>query len=162
MPYIIRQAGPKDLDAVTAVENACFPPQEAATREAFQVRLAAFPESFLAALDGDRIVGIVNGCCTTTPYLGDELYEPDCPHNPDNPWQTVFGLAVLPEYQHQGIASGLLRQLIALSRQRDKTGLILTCKQEKISFYEGFGFQCRGVSDSSHGGAVWYDMVLTF
>ena len=43
MPYIIRHAGPKDLDAVTAVENACFPSQEAATREAFQVRLAAFP-----------------------------------------------------------------------------------------------------------------------
>lgn len=161
MPYSIRYAGPEDLDAVTAVEQACFPPQEAATREAFALRLNTFPESFLVALDADRIIGIVNGCCTTEPYLGDELYEPGCPHAAGNPWQTVFGLAVLPEYQHQGVAGMLLRELIALSRQRGKKGLILTCKQEKIRFYEGFGFRCRGLSDSSHGGAVWYDMILT-
>lgn len=162
MPYPIRHAGPQDLDAVSAVENACFPPQEAATRAAFQARLSTFPESFLVALDGGRIVGLVNGCCTTEPYLGDALYAPDCPHSPEHPWQTVFGLAVLPEYQHRGIAGALLRQLIELSRQRRKAGLILTCKQEKIGFYAGFGFQCRGISASSHGGAVWYDMVLTF
>ena len=38
--------------------------------------------------------------------------------------------------------------------------VILTCKQEKIPYYQKFGFQNRGVSASEHGGAVWYDMVL--
>ena len=161
MPYFIRQVMPSDLDAVTAVENACFPPEEAATRDAFQTRIATFPTSFFVAQEDKQIIGLINGCCTTAPYLIDALYEPFCPHRDDHPWQTVFGLAVLPQFQHQGIASSLMQHLITLSRQRGKEGIILTCKQAKIGFYESFGFRCRGLSESAHGGAKWYDMVLT-
>lgn len=162
MPYVIRQAALSDLDAVTSVESACFPPAEAATKEAFAARLAAFPESFFVAeAENHQLIGLINGCCTTTPVLEDRLYEPDCPHSTENPWQTVFGLAVLPQFQHQGIARALMQHLIAVCRQRGKSGIILTCKAEKIGFYESFGFICRGISESSHGGAVWYDMVLT-
>ena len=70
------------------------------------------------------------------------------------------GAAVLPEAQHRGIAGALMRHMISLCRQRGKQGIILTCKEEKISFYQGFGFQCRGKSDSCHGGVIWYDMIL--
>jgi hypothetical protein len=54
-----------------------------------------------------------------------------------------------------------MSQLITLCRNGAQVGIILTCKQEKIGFYESMGFVLRGVSDSSHGGAQWYDMVLT-
>ena len=37
---LIRTATIQDLDAVAAVEAACFPPAEAATREEFAGRLA--------------------------------------------------------------------------------------------------------------------------
>jgi ribosomal protein S18 acetylase RimI-like enzyme len=161
MSYLIRQAAIDDLSAICNVENTCFPAAEAATKEAFRSRIAAFPERFLVAEDQSRIVGIINGCCTTEPFLGDELYEEDCPHSLSNPWQTVFGLAVLPEYQHRGIARALMAHLIALCQQGAQVGIILTCKQEKIGFYESMGFACRGISASSHGGAKWYDMVLT-
>lgn len=161
MSYTIRFVTPDDLDAVTRVESVCFPEAEAATRNAFSTRIAAFPESFLVAQEGTRIIGIINGCCTTAPILGDELYEPDCPHDISHPWQTVFGLAVLPDYQHRGLAQALMNRLIELCQERKKAGIILTCKKEKISFYEMFGFRCRSQSASSHGGAVWYDMVLT-
>ena len=40
--------------------------------------------------------------------------------------------------------------------------MILTCKEELIPYYEQFGFENRGLSASVHGGAAWYDMVLTF
>ena len=162
MSYTIRFVEPRDLDAVTHVEALCFPREEAATKEAFATRIAIFPESFLIAQDDCQIVGIINGCCTTSPILDDALYEPNCPHNKNYAWQTIFGLAVLPEYQHQGIAHALISNMIALSRNRKKAGIILTCKQEKISFYEAFGFQCRGISESSQGGAIWYDMILNF
>ena len=39
----IIQASPADLDAVTAVEAVCFPAAEAAGRQSFAHRLAAFP-----------------------------------------------------------------------------------------------------------------------
>ena len=40
--------------------------------------------------------------------------------------------------------------------------MILTCKDDKIGFYEGLGFHYEGVSESSHGDARWNDMVLKF
>ncbi len=81
MEYTIRTVTTEDLDAVCRVENRCFPAAEAATREAFRTRIALFPERFLVAeLPDVGIVGLINGCCTDTPVLGDELYEPDCPH----------------------------------------------------------------------------------
>lgn len=162
MNHRIRQVCREDLDAVCRVENACFPPEEAATREAFITRIAAFPERFLVAELDNQIVGIINGCCTTAPCLGDELYEKDCPHDLSHPWQTVFGLAVLPEYQRRGIAKSLMTALTERCKAGDQVGVILTCKEEKIGMYESFGFTCRGRSDSSHGGAVWYDMVMRF
>jgi ribosomal protein S18 acetylase RimI-like enzyme len=160
MSFLIRQVVPADLAAVCEVENACFPPAEAATEEAFRSRISAFPERFLVAEDQGRILGIINGCCATEPVLRDALYEENCPHSDSHPWQTVFGLAVLPEYQHQGIARALMARLISLCKDGDQVGIILTCKQEKISFYESMGFHCRGISDSSHGGARWFDMIL--
>lgn len=160
MSITIRFVTPADLSAVAQVESACFPSAEAATVDAFATRIRTFPESFLVACQDDKILGILNGCCTDGPELADALYEPHCPHDPSAPWQTVFGLAVLPEAQHQGIAGALMRHMISLCRQRGKQGIILTCKEEKISFYQGFGFQCRGKSDSCHGGVIWYDMIL--
>ena len=40
--------------------------------------------------------------------------------------------------------------------------MVLACKEEKIHFYEKFGFVNEGVSKSKHGGARWYQMRLTF
>lgn len=103
MDMNIRTVTPDDLDAVCRVENRCFPAAEAATREAFRTRIALFPERFLVAeAPTAGIVGLINGCCTDTPVLGDELYEPDCPHSLQNPWQTVFGLAVDPGLSASG------------------------------------------------------------
>ena len=39
---------------------------------------------------------------------------------------------------------------------------MLTCKERLLSFYRQFGYRNEGVSGSEHGGAVWYEMRLTF
>ena len=64
--------------------------------------------------------------------------------------------------RHQGCASTLMRAFIEKARQEGRDGLILTCKEKLIPFYEGFGYVNCGVSKSVHGGAVWYDMELDF
>ena len=38
----------------------------------------------------------------------------------------------------------------------------MTCKDRLIGFYERFGYKNLGLSQSVHGGAVWYDMILEF
>ena len=159
MVFQIRTVTAADLDAVTALEAACFPPAEAATREAFVYRIETFPERFFVAERQGRIIGLVNGCASDLPAVDDRLFEPQG-HDPEGKNQMVFGLAVHPDCRNNGIAAALLRRLIDLAREQDMNQVILTCKQEKIPYYQKFGFQNRGVSASEHGGAVWYDMVL--
>ena len=33
---------------------------------------------------------------------------------------------------------------------------------EKIAYYQKFGYEILGVSESVHGNAVWYDAILRF
>ena len=159
MVFQIRTVTAADLDAVTALEAACFPPAEAATREAFAYRIETFPERFFVAERQGRIIGLVNGCASDLPAVDDRLFEPQG-HDPEGKNQMVFGLAVHPDCRNNGIAAALLRRLIDFAREQDMNQVILTCKREKIPYYQKFGFQNRGVSASEHGGAVWYDMVL--
>lgn len=72
----------------------------------------------------------------------------------------VFGLDVLPSYQHHGIAQQLMEEYIEVGKKLQKKHIILTCKERLIPFYEQFGYVCHGVSASTHGGVTWYDMVL--
>ena len=75
--------------------------------------------------------------------------------------KTIFGIDVLPSYQHLGIATKI-NEKILLKRLKKKNALelFLCCKHQLIPFYEQFGFQNLGISKSTHGGVVWYDMLL--
>lgn len=163
MNYQIRNATLEDLDAITAVETTCFPPAEAADKNSFQLRITTFPESFFLAetMDGE-IIGFINGCMTNETVLKDELYHNVSLHNPAGDYQTIFGLDVLPAYRRQGIAADLMNHLIEISKKRGKKGIILTCKDHLIHYYETFGYEHQGISNSTHGGAVWNDMTLLF
>lgn len=155
----IRQVKPDDLEALVRLENICFPEAEAATRESFEYRIAAFPESFYVAVEEDEIIGIVNGCVTNQLTISDELFEPEGGHNPNGKNQAIFGLLVDPRYQKRGIAANLMNHFMDVARQAGREKMILTCKEHLIHYYEGFGYVNYGVSKSVHGGAVWYDMV---
>ena len=74
----------------------------------------------------------------------------------------IFGVCTLPVYRGRGCAGTLLRQMIAQARREGRKGLVLTCKEHLVSWYARFGFLKERVSSSVHGGAVWYQMRLTF
>ncbi len=150
----------EDLDDIAELEAKCFPPAEAATKESFKRRIQRFPESFFTAKFDGKIIGVVNGCITNSDTLYDAMYHDDNEHVSDGKHQTVFGLLVHPDYQRKGIAALLLNHMIAVSKRRGKKAVILTCKDKLIHYYEKFGFVNKGVSESSHGGAVWYNMRL--
>lgn len=160
MDILIRNVTEDDLDAVTQVESVCFPEAEAATKDSFAQRIRIFSESFFVAEKNGEIIGLINGCATDRKTICDEMFEDASCHKPNGLYQSVFGLDVKPEYQHQGAASRLMRHLIADAKQKGRKGLILTCKERLIGFYEQFGYRNMGVSASAHGGAVWYDMIL--
>lgn len=160
--YTIRSGKPGDIEAVTRVELACFPAAEAADRKSLMKRLETFPESFLVAEDRKTIIGFINGAVTDRRTISDEMFEDISLHNPAGAYQSVFGLDVMVEYRGQGVAVRLMKSLMERARHQGRKGMILTCKERLIGYYEGFGYVNLGVSASVHGKAVWYDMILEF
>ena len=156
----IRNVTRSDLEGVTALEAACFSSAEAASGETFAYRIATFPERFFVAEQDGKIIGMINGCASSQATITDDLFEPQG-HEPEGKHQMIFGLAVLPQYQRQGIGAALMEHMTAFCKKTEMEKVVLTCKEEKIAYYAKFGFENMGVSASVHGGSVWYDMILT-
>ena len=158
----IRKGTLDDLEAVAAVEARCFPPEHAATREQFRDRLQAYPEGFWLLWDGETLVGFLDGMVSDSPELTDAMFDDASLHEPRGDWQMIFGLNTIPEYRNRGCAGQLIRQCIHDAEIERRRGVVLTCLEEKIPYYEKFGFRNEGVSQSVHGGAVWYRMRIIF
>ena len=158
----IRTATFKDLDAVSAVEAACFPAAEAATPAEFAERLRHYGGHFWLMFDSEKLIGFVDGMVTDKADLSDDLYAQASLHDENGAWQMIFGVNTLPEYRRQGVAAALLERAIADAKAQGRKGLVLTCKNKLVHYYAKFGFVSEGVSESTHGGVVWYQMRLTF
>ena len=159
----IRTAFLTDLDAIARVEAECFPAAEAATRAEFEDRLKHYANHFWLMFDGDRLISFVDGFVTNEPDLTDEMYANAALHNEAGAWQMIFGVNTVPGYRRHGYAAQLLEQAIHDAREQGRKGVVLTCKPEKVVYYMKFGFVNEGISkNSTHGGAVWHQMRLTF
>lgn len=160
---IIRKATMNDLDAISEVESECFPAAEAATKEEFRERLESYADHFLLMFDGEKLAAFIDGFVTDEPDLTDEMYENAAMHSESGKWQMIFGVNTLPEYRRRGLAGTLIREMIAEAKRQGRDGLVLTCKDRLVHYYAKFGFLNEGVSEkSTHGGAVWNQMRLTF
>ena len=148
---------------MTAVEAACFPAAEAATEADFAKRLAVYPNHFWLMEDNNgSLVSFVNGLVTDEPHLRDEMYADAGLHNENGAWQMIFGVNTLPAYRRQGLAEQVLRRVIDDAKAQGRKGCVLTCKEKLLHYYGKLGFVNEGVSQSTHGGVVWYEMRLTF
>lgn len=159
----IRTATLADLDQVNAVEAACFPPAEAATQAEFKERLTYYGNHFWLLFDDEgKIIGFIDGFVTDQKDLTDDMYAQAQLHNERGKWQMIFGLNTLPEYRRHGYGGKLIRALTAAAKKQGRKGVVLTCKERLIPYYQHFGFKNEGLSRSVHGGATWYQMRLTF
>lgn len=158
----IRTATTADLAQIAHMESVCFPAAEAATPERFAQRLQYYPNHFWILLDGAVMVGFVNGMVTDEPDLRDEMYEDASLHDENGAWQMIFGVDTIPAYRRRGCAQQLLNHVIQEARVQGRKGLVLTCKEALLHYYGKFGFVNEGVSGSTHGDVLWYQMRLTF
>ena len=160
---IIRTAASADKDIIAAVEAECFPPAEAATAEQFSDRLKHYADHFLLLFEDDRLIAFVDGFVTNERDLTDEMYENAALHDENGKWQMLFGVNTIPAYRRKGCAGELIGQFITIAREQGRMGVVLTCKDRLIRYYEKFGFVNEGLTaKSTHGGAEWYQMRLTF
>lgn len=162
MDINIRQGYLEDAKRLADIEAICFPEEEAASYESIKTRLEQFQDCFLVAELEGQSIGFINGMVTDREAIVDEMFEDASLHKENGMWQSVFGLDVLPEYRCRGVAAELMRAFIAKAQKEGRKGCILTCKERLIPYYSKFGYVNKGISESQHGGAVWYDMLLEF
>ena len=159
----IRNACMADLEAVAQMEMLCFPEAEAATIESFRERISIFGDFFwLLENESGRLVGMINGMGTDETTLRDEMFEDATMHHPNGAWQMILGVETIPECREKGYAALIMNRVIEDCRMQGRKGIVLTCKDKLVPYYSKFGFVNEGKSASVHGGAVWYDMRLTF
>ena len=148
---------------MTRIEAECFPAAEAATEENFRGRLEVYPDFFWILENEDgKIVSFVNGMVTNDKVLTDEMFENPNLHDENGDWQMIFGVNTLPGFRRRGYAEKVLRKVVEDAKNSGRKGVVLTCKDRLVPFYEKIGFVNEGVSESTHGGAVWYNMRIVF
>ncbi len=159
---LIRHASLTDLQPVSEMEALCFPASEAATQEQLKERIATYGNHFWLLERDGKLLSFADGLVSDQPVLTDSMYSHARMHNEVGSWQMIFGVNTHPDFRRQGWATRVLRKAIEEALQQRRKGLFLTCKEEKIPFYESLGFLNEGPSDSEHGHARWYNMRLTF
>lgn len=158
----IKRATMKDLEQIADVEKECFPAAEAATKEDFKKRLHYYKDYFWLMFEGENLIAFVDGMVTNQKDLTDEMYKKAEMHDIHGDWQMIFGVNTRPEYRKKGYASILIQEAIQDAKKQGRKGLVLTCKDKLIPFYQKFGFINEGISKSVHGNIVWNQMRLLF
>lgn len=156
---LIRHVKLEDLPQLIAIENLSFSPDSAATKEAFQSRIQFISDSFFVAEVNDKVVGLINGPVISQPFITDDLFATIQPNPEQGGHQSILGLAVHPDFRSQGIASMLLQKIEAKAKSQQRETVTLTCTEDLVDYYEARGYQNCGVSQSSHGGEIWYNLV---
>lgn len=158
----IRYATIDDVDIVTDIEAQSFSVSERASRESMKGRLERFSEGFWLLEENGEVRAFINGIYSDEKELCDDMFHNPETHYPYGKWLMVLSVATLPVHRHKGFASKLMNRVIEDVKSQGKDGLVLTCKESLLKFYSSFGFENEGVSSSTHGGAVWYQMRLSF
>ncbi|GHI00370.1 GNAT family N-acetyltransferase [Neobacillus kokaensis] len=155
----IRNVKMTDLPELVTIEQLCFSKEEAATRESFEKRIEMIPDSFFVAELEGKPVGLVNGPVIGRAYITDDLFRNINANPATGGHQSILGLAVSPKFQNRGIASLLLKHIENAAKENKRESITLTCKENLISYYENHGYINKGVSNSEHGGVIWYNMI---
>ncbi|OIK16165.1 GNAT family N-acetyltransferase [Bacillus sp. MUM 116] len=155
----IRNVKKLDLSDIFIIEQLCFPQEEAATKEAFEMRIQVIPDSFFVAEENGVVIGFVNGPVIETPFITDDLFKEIKPNPETGGHQSILGIAVTPHFQTRGVAAALLAHVEEDAGAKNRETITLTCKEDLIGFYENHGYRNMGVSKSQHAGVIWYNMV---
>jgi ribosomal protein S18 acetylase RimI-like enzyme len=159
--YEFRSISPEEADEAAEIEQICFPPNEACSKQHMKERIAKAPELFLVAVDRatGKLAGFLNGLSTNECTFRDEFFNDANLYNPAGKNVMLLGLDVLPEYRGQGIAKELVYSYARKEWENGRQMLVLTCLKAKVKMYKKMGFIDRGIANSTWGGEEWHEMT---
>lgn len=158
--FLFRYIRSEEAPQAAEIEQICFPPNEACTRERIIERAEKASEFFLTAIDKTtgNLAGFLNGICTDEDLFRDEFFTDISLHNPDGKNIMLLGLDVLPQYRGQGLAREIMHNYLHMAGEKNKQTVILTCLENKVEMYKKMGYTDCGFANSSWGGEQWHEM----
>ncbi|MEG0108629.1 MAG: GNAT family N-acetyltransferase [Lachnospiraceae bacterium] len=149
-----------EAEQAVEIEQVCFPPNEACSEQMMKDRIEVAADLFFVAVDkkDGRIAGFLNGLATDEHSLRDEFFTNATLYNPTGKNVMILGLALLPEYQKQGLAKELMFQYLQKEYKKGRKMVVLTCLESKVKMYEKMGFENHGIGESTWGAEQWYEM----
>ncbi|KAJ7040800.1 acyl-CoA N-acyltransferase [Mycena alexandri] len=151
----------EDLGQAIEIETQGFPPDEAATLDAFRHRQRMASDLFLGAYRNNQLVGYV--CSTLSPDTS-LSHDSMSVHIPGSSSVCIHSVCVSSANRGQGVGSKLLREYIARleTAHREKSApyqrILLITHENLRKFYEKAGFEWVGASAVAHGSLPWYEM----
>lgn len=158
--FEFRSIRPEEADEAVAIEQICFPPNEACSEQHMKERIQRAPELFLVAIhrESGRMAGFFNGISTGEELFRDEFFTDIRLYDPAGQNVMMLGLDVLPRYRMQGLGRELVYQYLERERANGRQRLVLTCLEEKVEMYRKMGFTDHGKANSTWGGEAWHEM----
>ena len=158
--FEFRSIRPQEADEAVAIEQICFPPNEACSERHMKERIQKAPELFLVAIhkESGKMAGFFNGISTGEELFRDEFFTDIELYDPDGQNVMILGLDVLPEYRMQGLGRELVQQYLNRERANGRKRLVLTCLEAKVEMYRKMGFTDHGLANSAWGGEAWHEM----
>ncbi|MBQ0058715.1 MAG: GNAT family N-acetyltransferase [Lachnospiraceae bacterium] len=153
-----RRVTPDDIPELSRIESASYPEAEAATLDSFTLRVNAFPECLWLLEKDDKIVSFISAMRTNANTLVDEMYHSADLYSPNGKNLMIFSVVTDPDHRHMGYAGDVMGKLIEDCYFANIESIVLTCKENLITFYQDFGFEDEGISGSEHGGVQWHQM----
>lgn len=152
-----------EAEQAVAIEQICFPSNEACSEKHIKERIANAPELFLVAVDRKtgKLAGFLNGLSTNENFFRDEFFTDIDLYNPEGKNIMILGLDVLPEYRMQGLGRELVFQYLRRERENGRKRVLLTCLDSKVKMYQKMGFNDHGIANSTWGGEEWHEMSCT-
>lgn len=159
--FEFRMIRSEETGQVVEIERICFPPHEACSEAHMRERIETAPEWFLVAVDkkSGKIAGFLNGLATCESVFRDAFFVDAGLHDPKGQTVMLLGLAVLPEYRRQGLATEIVARYMKMLAERKVQRALLTCLECRVGMYENMGFQDKGISGSSWGKEIWHEMI---
>ncbi len=147
-------------DQAVRIEQICFPPHEACSKEHVMEKVTYASELFLVAVDREtgNVAGFLTGIATDEVAFRDAFFTDIQLHHADGKNIMLLGLDVLPEYRGQGLAREIMARYAKREKEKGRKALILTCLESKVEMYQKMGYTDLGISASTWGNEEWHEM----
>ena len=149
--FTLRCATESDFPALSELEAASFPPDEAASHESMLYRCQVANPYFMCFCDPatGSPLGFINGTCISSSTISHESMSS---HDPQGSSLVIHSVTVSPSHRRKGLGAAMLRDYIQeIAGIKSVEQILLLSKPYLLDFYTSCGFSIDRLSPVHHG-----------